>query len=321
MIELKLWQYILSQLETGVPVVLLCVLESHGSSPGRQGFKMAVSHDRHIGSIGGGMMEHKFVDLAKEKLLDEIDNFLVRKQVHSKSAKVNQSGMICSGEQTIYIAPLKTEDVDTVRSLVNSLERDIHGTLTISPIGIQFSAFPIKENFHFEMKSEEDWIYKEKTGSKNVLHIVGGGHCGLALSELMSKMDFHIHIYDDRPELSTMMENNFVREKKYIENYSALADMINGGENVYVVIMTFGYRSDNIALRSVINKDFKYLGVLGSQSKMNELFKEWKQDGLNLKRLEKIHSPIGLPIKSQTPMEIAVSIAGEIIKIKNADLD
>ena len=82
--------------------------------------------------------------------------------------------------------------------------------------------------------------------------------------------------------------------------------------------MTFGYRSDNLALRSVISKDFKYLGVLGSQTKMDELFKEWKKDGLNLKQLEKIHSPIGLSIKSQTPMEIAVSIAGEIIKIKNA---
>ena len=70
MIELKLWQYVLSQLETGNPVVLMCVLESHGSSPGRRGFKMAVTHNHHVGSIGGGMMEHKFVDLAKERLLD-----------------------------------------------------------------------------------------------------------------------------------------------------------------------------------------------------------------------------------------------------------
>ncbi len=320
MIELKLWQYVLSQLETGNPVVLMCVLESHGSSPGRRGFKMAVTHNHHVGSIGGGMMEHKFVDLAKERLLDESDNFLLKKQVHSKSAKLNQSGMICSGEQTIYLAPVKHDDIDSVKLLINSLQNNQHGTLKFSPIGIQFSILPIRENYHFEMKNEEEWIYKERTGFKNVLHIIGGGHCGLALSELMSKMDFHIHIYDDRKDLSTMMENNFVHEKRFVNDYSELSDLISGGENVYVAIMTFGYRSDNIALRAVINKDFKYIGVLGSQTKMDELFKEWKHDGLSLKRLEKIHSPIGLSIKSQSPMEIAISIAAEIIKVKNVDL-
>lgn len=320
MLEIKLWQFVLSQLETGNPVMLLCVLESHGSSPGRRGFKMAVTQDRHLGSIGGGMMEHKFVDLAKERLLDEGNNILLKKQVHSKSAKVNQSGMICSGEQTIYLAPVKNEDIDTIKLLINSLQRIQHGTLTLSPLGLQFSILPISENFHFEMKSEEEWVYKERTGFKNVLHIIGGGHCALALSELMSKMDFHIHIYDDRYELSTMMENNFVHDKKFVKDYSELTDLISGGENVYVVIMTFGYRSDNIALRAVINKDFKYIGVLGSQTKMEELFKEWKSDGLSQKRLEKIHSPIGLPIKSQSPVEIAVSIAAEIIGVKNFNL-
>ena len=318
MTELKLWQFVLSQLETGEPVILMCVLESHGSSPGRRGFKMAISHNRLVGSIGGGMMEHKFVDLAKERLLEEDDDVILRKQVHSKSAKLNQSGMICSGEQTIYLAPIKSDDIDTVKLLISSLQRSQHGTLTLSPIGLQFSIVPIKENYFFEMKSETEWKYKERTGYKNIIHIIGGGHCGLALSELMSKMDFYIHIYDDRLALNTMLENDFVHQKTFLKDYSELSELISGGENVYVVIMTFGYRSDNLALRAVINKDFKYLGVLGSQTKMDELFKEWKKDGLNLKQLEKIHTPIGLSIKSQTPMEIAVSIAGEIIKIKNA---
>lgn len=295
----------------------MCVLESHGSSPGRRGFKMAISHDRMVGSIGGGMMEHKFVDLAKERLIDEENDVLLKKQVHSKSAKLNQSGMICSGEQTIYLAPIKSEDSDTVKLLIDSLQRCHHGTLTLSPIGIQFSIVPVKENYFFEMKSESDWKYRERTGYKNVLHIIGGGHCGLAFSELMSKLDFYIHIYDDRSELNTMHDNNFVNQKTFVNDYSELTELITGGDNVYVAIMTFGYRSDNLALRALINKDFKYIGVLGSQSKMDELFKEWKKDGLNLKRLEKIHSPIGLSIKSQTPMEIAVSIAGEIIKVKN----
>ncbi len=318
--ELKLWQFILSQLETGAPVVFMCVLESRGSSPGRQGFKMAIGKDRFVGSIGGGMMEHNFVEIAKERLLVDEENFLIKKQVHSKSATVNQSGMICSGSQTIYLSRLKSEDIDSVKLLVNSLEHCHHGTLTISPKGIQFSILPIAENYHFEMKNEAEWNYKEKTGFKNILHIVGGGHCAYALSELLSKMDFYIHMYDDRPGLNTMVENNFVHAKTFLNNYEELTNLIEGGEkNVYVVIMTLGFRSDNIALQALINKDFKYLGVLGSKAKMKELFNEWQQAGISEKRLKKLYSPIGLPIKSQTSFEIAVSIAAEIIKVKNSE--
>ena len=318
MTEIKLWQFVLSQLETGSPVILMCVLESHGSSPGRRGFKMAISQDRLVGSIGGGIMEHKFVDLAKERLFDEENNILVKKQIHSKSAKMNQSGMICSGEQTIYLAPVMLDDMDSVRLLIQTLQSSQNGTLTLSPLGLQFSIIPIVDDYFFEMKTEIDWIFKERIGYKNILHVIGGGHCGLAFSELMSKMDFYIHIYDDRQGLNTMVENSFVHAKTFLKDYSELEKLISGGEYVYVAIMTFGYRSDNTALRAVINKNFKYLGVLGSRTKMTELFKEWKTDGLDLKRLEKIHSPIGLSIKSQTPMEIAVSIAGEIIKVKNS---
>ena len=81
--------------------------------------------------------------------------------------------------------------------------------------------------------------------------------------------------------------------------------------------MTFGYRSDNIALRTIVNKDFKYIGILGSQTKMDELFKEWERDGIEKIKLERIASPIGINIRSQTTFEIAVSIAAEIIKVKN----
>ena len=91
------WKFIHNHLNNSEPVILLCVVESRGSSPGRPGFKMAVSSSGMAGSIGGGIMEHKFVELAKEKLKSLSDVSLLRKQVHNKSAGINQSGMICSG--------------------------------------------------------------------------------------------------------------------------------------------------------------------------------------------------------------------------------
>ncbi len=317
MTEIKLWQFILDHLDKNLPVVLMCVMESHGSSPGRRGFKMAVAYDELCGSIGGGMMEYKFVELAKEKLNGNQLDYTLKKQIHSKSAKVNQSGMICSGEQTVYLGMVNSTDRDSIRMLVGSLQRNQHGTLNICPAGISFDIDLLNEDYFFEMKKEDEWHYREKTGYKNILHIIGGGHCSLAFSEMMSKLDFKICLYDDRPGLNTMAENNFVDSKLVLKSYDDLETLIESGGNVYVVIMTFGYRSDNLALRAIVNKDFKYLGILGSQTKMGELFKEWERDGIEKKKLDKIASPIGINIRSQTTFEIAVSIAAEIIKVKN----
>src|SRR5258708_40020054 len=110
------------------------------------------------------------------------------------------------------------------------------------------------------MKSEDDWEYIEKTGYKNQLFIIGGGHCALSFSRLMGQMDFYIRVYDEREILKTMMENESAHEKFFVNDYSELANLIPPGNNHYVVIMTFGYRTDDIALRAILEKEFKYLG-------------------------------------------------------------
>ena len=316
-VDINFWHFILKYLNNSQPVILLCVLESHGSSPGRQGFKMAVTSDEIFGSIGGGIMEYKFVEMAKEKLLSNSKDTLIRKQIHSKSSKINQSGMICSGEQTIALFQLSIDHSNPIKKLINCIENNRYGLLKISNIDFSFSENDSESVNYFQMNSEEDWQYSETIGYKNHLYIIGGGHCALALSKIMSQMDFNIHLYDDRKNLNTFIQNTFVKEKKVISDYSVLKDLIPSGNNIFVVIMTFGYRTDDIALRSLIDKDFKYLGVLGSQSKMDKLFEEWRKDNLTEEKLNKLFAPIGVPINSQTPEEIAVSIAAEIISVKN----
>jgi xanthine dehydrogenase accessory factor len=83
--------------------------------------------------------------------------------------------------------------------------------------------------------------------------------------------------------------------------------------------MTFGYRSDDEALRALLGKRFKYIGMLGSKKKIEKLFNEYKKEHLNENILEQLHSPIGVQVKSQTAEEIAISIAAEIIAVKNKD--
>ena len=86
---------------------------------------------------------------------------------------------------------------------------------------------------------------------------------------------------------------------------------------MYVVVMTIGYASDEIAIQSLAKKEIKYLGVLGSKAKMKVLLKTLEKEGTDPVLLSRIHTPIGVPINSHSPEEIAVSIAAEIISVKN----
>lgn len=257
--------------------------------------------------------------MVKEKLSNSLfSGSEIKKQIHDKSAAKNQSGMICSGEQTILLYTLRPADLSHVKNIIHSLEQHQNGTLSLSPAGILFYSDPPEVDFGLFTPSESDWLYVEKTGYKNNLYILGGGHCSQALSGLMRSMDFYIRVYDDRPDLKTMVENEAAHEKYTINSYEQIASSIPEGPNEYIVIMTFGYRSDDIAIRNLLGKKYRYVGVLGSQTKINKLFDDYRKEGINENWLQQIHTPIGLEIHSQTPEEIAVSIAAEIIRVKNS---
>lgn len=319
--ELELWQFVAKRLEKQEKVMLLLAVESKGSSPGRQGFKMAVDTEGGLcGSIGGGIMEIKLVELAKDRLTNFDKNeskFLIKKQVHNKEVPQNQSGMICSGEQTILFYLLEKTDLETVQNIVSILKNNTDAVLKLTPQYFQvFENQKLTNDFTFVYVDETAFVYAENLGSKNQLYIVGGGHCALALSELMSKMDFHIHLFDDRSEVNTIQKNKFAH-KIDIVDYDQIGEWIPSGQNIYVVVMTVGYRTDAVVIRQLLDKNLRYLGVLGSKAKMTTLLEMLKNEGFSDEILRGIHTPIGLNIHSQTPEEIAVSIAAEIILVKN----
>jgi len=108
-----------------------------------------------------------------------------------------------------------------------------------------------------------------------------------------------------------------VHEKKLLASYDEAGNYIKEGANSYVVVMTSGYRTDDMVIRSLLYKKLKYFGVLGSTNKINKLFTDYRAKGIEPGILNSIHAPVGLPIKSRTPNEIAISIAAQIIEVKN----
>lgn len=320
--QLHLWQFISQRLKAHQNLILLTVTASTGSSPGRQGFKMVVDETGAMaGSIGGGIMEVKLVELAKEYLKNGTTAPLLKRQIHNKTAPRDQSGMICSGEQTVVFTPLEKRDLPTVKRLIRCLTKHKPAILQISPAGIRLLEHQKNEDdYRFVSQNENEFLFEENTGFKNRLCIIGGGHCALALSELMSKMDFFIHLFDDRPDLDTLKKNRFAHEKHLLDNYTDIDLFIPTGDNVYVVVMTLGYRSDELIIRRLLSKTFKYFGVLGSASKMATLLECLQKEGVSAQKLNQIRAPIGMPINSRTPEEIAVSIAAEIIAVKNSSV-
>jgi xanthine dehydrogenase accessory factor len=317
--QFPLWQFIVESVQHGKAVMLMYVLESNGSSPGRQGFGMAVNASSEMkGSIGGGIMEHKFVEMAKALLAKGQKEYRqVVQQFHDKEAATDQSGMICSGDQTIFLYLLQKADLSDLKRLRTSLEQNKNGTLELSEQGLRFFDDTPTTDFLFEKKLDGSFIYREKTGYKNKLFVAGGGHCSLALCRMMSDMDFYIHVFEERNALNTLEQNNYAHEKTIVESYRQLEELIPGGTNHYIVLMTFGYRTDDIAIRALLQKDFRYFGILGSGKKIGKMFSGYIAEGISEERLKRIYAPIGLAIHSQTPGEIAVSIAAQIIQVKN----
>jgi xanthine dehydrogenase accessory factor len=282
-------------------LILMVVIANVGSSPGRKGFKMLVTKSQMFGTIGGGIMEHKLVEYSRTLLDNPVFEPFVKKQVHDKSAFKDQSGMICSGQQTIAF-------YDCDLSMLSVLEKILNQTS-------DFIFYTDKKIATTEVENSLCY-FKESIQLVQKVYVIGGGHVGLALSEIVSKLDFEIHILDHRDNLNTMTANRFAHFSEIVD-FEQIEKYIPNGDSVYVVIMSFGYRTDDIILRRLVNKNFKYIGMLGSKEKIAKLFKNMIADGFDENQLAKVYAPIGVDIKSETAYEIAISVAAQLINVKN----
>lgn len=310
------WVEVQKRVSGGDPLAVLCVVESIGSSPGRAGFKMCVPYGSGMfGSIGGGSMEKKLVDLTLE-LFDRDGGFpLLKRQIHQADIGLDRSGMICSGEQTVAFFFLHGEDhIRLVEGIIAALEdssvsRELEwssGGLRVVPAGTR------------RVLGEREWSYYEALREWPRIAIVGAGHVSLALSRIMDQLGFRVEIFDDRPGLNTWHDNTFAQQRTLVE-YARIAEHLPDDAELYVVLASFGYRTDDVVLRQVIRSRYKYIGMLGSAEKVRVLFEGMRKDGFTEEELARVCAPIGIPIHSRTPEEIAVSIAAEIIRVKNGD--
>lgn len=315
----KVFLFIKERLSQDIPVMLMIVIQQYGSSPGKMGFKMAVAADGSIiGSVGGGVMEHKLVERAKKQLktIAELKPYLLFLD-HNPEATEHKSGMICSGNQSVAFSPLQRENLQIIENILIALETSLKGVLQISQQGLGFlEGGQLEQVRQYRVISSVEWEYMEQIGMPDTLYVFGGGHVGLAISKLFRNLGFHVKIFDNRNNLNTLAENRFAHEKEEVD-YLEVGSLVPDGFNVYVAIVTFAHKSDLQVLKQMLGKKIKYLGMMGSEIKVKTIFEQLQAEGVSREQLKKVYAPIGISINSESPDEIAVSIAAQIISVKN----
>ncbi len=314
-----IWEFISEKINLNVDVYLITVAETIGSSPGKLGFKMVVAADGSLyGSIGGGVMEHQLVELARERLAQGFKHNFLKRQVHSHEAEEDKSGMICSGEQTQIFNYISKADVNTVLTLIQLESENRPGKVVLSSSGIEVfegESHIASKSIEFQ-RNDASYRYSEPVGIRETVYIFGAGHISVPLSQILSLLEFRVEVFDNRKNLNTFSNNTFAN-KKQIVDFKDVESLVAENDRSYVVIMTYGHKFDEIVLKQMLNKKIKYLGMIGSKSKVKTIFENLIAEGYSKDKVERVCSPIGLPIGGQTPAEIAVSIAAQIVEWRN----
>lgn len=146
------------------------------------------------------------------------------------------------------------------------------------------------------------------------LILLGAGHVSQAVAELAAKLDFAVTVVDDRPSFANS-ERFPDAEHIVVDEFAGAIRALGVRATDYVCVITRGHRCDGDCLRAILpGREMPfYLGMIGSRRRTSAQLQMLAEEGYDAERIRQIHTPIGLPIKALTPMEIAVSIVAELI--------
>lgn len=318
----QLTEKMIRAIEAGEKVVLCTIIASSGSSPRGAGTRMAVFQDGSTcGTVGGGKVEMIAAREAME--IFQTGKTAVR-AFGLAPEQVNSIGMVCGGNVTIYYQLLTAAELPKLYAMRTALSQNANSWLYLRIREGSVEAFEIldadaaasdPELFcaRAVLRKGEPLIYAEPLMRAGRVYLFGGGHVGQALVPVLASVDFRVTVYDNRKELAN--GNFFPQAEEVIYgNYKQISVTLT--ENDYVVIMTPGHQGDFDVLKQVLRHKLRYVGCIGSRHKIARTQELLRQAGISEEVIASVHAPIGLPILAQTPAEIAISIAAEMIRCR-----
>ncbi|MDR0890244.1 MAG: xanthine dehydrogenase accessory protein XdhC [Oscillospiraceae bacterium] len=322
----QLFAAMIDALEAGERVVLCSILASSGSAPRGAGAKMAVFADGTTrGTIGGGAVE-RTATLDAMQILQSGGEKL---QAFTLSPnQVNDIGMICGGAVTVYFQCFLPEDAAARRTLerIHTLLQgnadawlflQLEGGKVTKTEAYTQDELPNPALFgkRAQLIQGEPMVYTEPIVRAGQVYVFGGGHVGRALVPILAGVEFRVTLVDNRPEFA--IQENFPQAQRVVlGEYTNIGDKITIGSSDYVVIMTTGHQADFEVLQQVLPANPRYIGCIGSRAKIARTNERLAEAGFSPAQIARIHAPIGLSILAQTPGEIAISIAAEMIRCR-----
>lgn len=147
------------------------------------------------------------------------------------------------------------------------------------------------------------------------LILAGAGYVAQALARLAATLDFRIVVVDDRRDLADPHSFGDNVELTFGDIPQTIREL-EPDEASWIVIVTRGHHLDKHALHAALETQARYIGMIGSPGKIKNIFRDLLKDGFSRERLAEVHTPIGLDLGAETPGEIALSIAAEMLMIR-----
>jgi len=276
-----------------------------GSSPQKLGAKALFYPDRKIaGTLGGGCLEAEAQRLALQSLRDGKPQTFELVLDHDFGW---DDGLICGGKVTGIIIP-------NAQTAGENFWNDLASRDTAKTWGV-------KSDFNFtradsainHQLSTINSLYSETITPPCALWIAGSGHIAQAIAPLASQLDFAVSIFDDRPELAN--HDIFAREVSlHVGDWNEILSQRFATTPTFGLIVTRGHKHDALVLETWIHRPFQFLGMIGSARKARTIAEHFvKQKIATAEQVARVACPVGIKIKSQSVMEIAVDILAQYI--------
>lgn len=336
----KLFSELARELAAGRGAVLCGIVASHGSTPRGAGAKMLVlENGATLGTIGGGAVEYRAARLAGELLGEQRSHF---QRYALTPGDVADTGMICGGDVRVYFQYFDPADRGAREALEKALELlDAPGPSWLVTAmagenwrmgvydranGLRGLDIPMERlepllTGRGILDEGEPVLFAEPLTRAGTVFLFGGGHVARELGRILAITDFRVAVYDQReqavtreafPEASALVCGPFAEALERIGPVTA---------EDYVVIMTPGHQGDYEVLAQALRTPAKYIGCIGSKKKIAVTRERLLADGFTETDIARVYAPIGLPIGGETPAEVAVSVAAQLIACRAGRLE
>jgi len=336
--------------------VLATITSALGSTPQKPGSSaIFVNKGLVTGTVGGGIVEWKTQELAR-KCSETKKSLIFEYNLDKESMEAEEA--ICGGTITILIDANPLAHIPVFAEIEKSLVGRTPGVL-ITKVNLKDSLSVnitrywmtkqknpdiddialkrikpvvsdlLSSSFHDDYRKleinlpgdeESSTFYFEPLFPLPELIIAGAGHVGKALSHIGKFIGFEVTVIDNRTEYANSY-NLPDADHIIVKDIDQALKAIDKNHEKYIVIVTRGHSYDAAALRACIGSEAAYVGMIGSRSKVDRMHSDFIRNGwATQEQWNRIFTPIGIDINSKTVEEIAVSIAAQLIEVKNSNI-